>query len=108
MGGSGLQRPGDDRVQAAHQRERRAPDRRVQQDADVHAVHDDALRGVPSRGAPRWRAPGSPLVWLGKVTNLRSFAEGVRLQATQSSGRLDRRARRARRHRSRSGAAAAR
>ena len=63
-------------------RERGAPDRRLQQDADVHAVHHDALRGVPRSGARRSGAPRiASLVWLGKVTTLRSFAEGVRLQA---------------------------
>jgi Asp-tRNA(Asn)/Glu-tRNA(Gln) amidotransferase A subunit family amidase len=44
--GAGLQRPGDDRVHAAHRRRRRAADRRLLEDADVHAQHHHAVDGT--------------------------------------------------------------
>ena len=49
--GPDLQRRGVAGVQPAHQRQRRAPYGRVQQVADVHAQHDDAV--VPPGGAGR-------------------------------------------------------
>ena len=40
---AGDQRPGHDRLQAAHQRQRHPADGHVRQDADVHVVDDDAI-----------------------------------------------------------------
>ena len=49
--GAGLQRPGHGHLHAAHRRDRRAPHGRVQQDPDVHPVHDEPVVHVAS---PRW------------------------------------------------------
>ena len=53
---AGVERPGDDHVQAAHRRRRRAAHRRVLEDADVHVVHDDAV--IASTAARSGKALG--------------------------------------------------
>ena len=59
LGGPGVQRRGDDRLQAADQGQRRAAYGHVQQDADVHAVDDEPV-GEGDGGAPSRRPrPGS-------------------------------------------------
>ena len=50
-------------LQAADQRERRAPHRRVQQDADVHVVHDSAVKRC-GRAAELAALPYAEVCWL--------------------------------------------
>ena len=53
---AGLQRPGDDLVPPAHRREPSTAHRHLRQDADVHAVDDDALATRLRRGGLGRRA----------------------------------------------------
>jgi len=57
FGGTGLQRPGDDHLQAAHLRHPTAPHGRLLQDAHLHPVHHDPIAEARVKGPGPFTRP---------------------------------------------------